>query len=139
MIDRSSEAASETPSAALQRLQRALDERGIAARVEERAALAIMVPRGVHDASHSGAPDDTGPAAASSLTSEIDGEPATSRAAGASAASAASVATQPALSLDADVRQWLVQAALAAGFSHVALEILPSDLSHAALPGRHPA
>jgi hypothetical protein len=136
MIDRSSEAASETPSAALQRLQHALDERGIAARVEERAALAIIVPRGVHDASHSGAPDDTGPAPASSLTSEIDGEPEMSRAASASAASAVS---HPALLLDADVRQWLVQAALAAGFSHVALEIVPSDQSHAALPGRHPA
>ncbi len=136
MIDRSSEAASETPSAALQRLQHALDERGIAARVEERAALAIIVPVGVHETSDGEACDEardlTAPAA-SSFTSATDGEPATPRDAVASAASL------NALRLDADVRQWLVQAALAAGFSHVALEIFPSDLSHAALPGRHPA
>lgn len=139
MSDRSGEAATETPSAALLRLQRALDERGFDARVEERAALAIIVPRGVHDASHSGAPADDGPAAASSLTADIDGTLETPRAAGASAASAASAASHPALRLDADVRQWLVQAALAAGFSHVALEIVPAHQSHAALPGRHPA
>lgn len=136
MSDRSGETATGTPSAALLRLQRALDERGFDARVEERAALAIIVPRGVDDARHSGAPADAGPAAASSRTSDSDGTLETSRAAGASAASAAS---HPALSLDADVRQWLVQSALAAGFSHVALEIVPAHQPHAALPGRHPA
>lgn len=136
MIDRSREGAAELPSAALQRLQRALDERGIAARVEERAALAIIVPRAVHDARDGEGRHDTSPAAgasSSSFASPTDGEPATLRAAGAPGAST------PAHGFDPDICRWLVQAALAAGFSHVALEIVPSDQSHAALPGRHPA
>lgn len=133
MIDRSGEGGAELPSAALRRLQRALDERGIAARVEERAALAIIVPRGVHDARDGEARDATPSAAASSAPSVTDGELASPR------DSRAPAASLPALRLDADLRQWLVQAALAAGFSHVALEVVPPDPSHAALPGRHPS
>lgn len=138
MIDRSGEGGAELPSAALRRLQRALDERGIAARVEERAALAIIVPSGVHDARDGEARDGeardgSASAAASASSPATDGELAPPRDAGALAASL------PALQLDADLRQWLVQAALAAGFSHVALEVVPPGQSHAALPGRHPA
>lgn len=138
MIDRSGEGGAELPSAALRRLQRALDERGIAARVEERAALAIIVPRGVPDSSDGEARDGeardgTVSASASASTSATDDVPASPRDGGALAASL------PALRLDADLRQWLVQAALAAGFSHVALEVVPPGQSHAALPGRHPA
>lgn len=133
MIDRSGEGGADLPSAALRRLQRALDERRIAARVEEREALAIVVPRGVHEARDGEASVGTASAAASSSTSATDREPALPRDAGALSAS------RTALRLDADLRQWLVQAALAAGFSHVALEVVPPDQSHAALPGRRPA
>lgn len=78
-------------SAALQRLQRALDTGPFAATAEERGALALVIPR----------------------------------AAGAG--------------VDRVTREWLVQVAIAAGFSHVALEIVPRSEAHAALSGGHSA
>lgn len=140
MIDRSHEATSASPSAALLRLQRALDEHGIDARVEERAALAIIVPRGPHvsrgvrSVTNGPALDDTAPATAAPDISASDGEPAmTSGGAGTPPSSTSALGVGP------EVRPWLVQAALDAGFSHVALEIVPSNPTDAPLPGRRPA
>lgn len=42
--------------------------------------------------------------------------------------------------IDAATRRWIVQAAQEAGFTHVALEVLPDPTdADAPLPGRHPA
>lgn len=42
-------------------------------------------------------------------------------------------------SVDRVTREWLVRVAIAAGYSHVALEIVPCSEAHAALSGGHTA
>lgn len=120
--------AAATSSAALGRFQAWLDAMFLPARVEEQGALAILVPM---------APT-TPPPVTSALALDHEVPAATVQPLTPSPAHS----TQAPLSLDASTRRAVVQAALAAGYSHVALEIplppLPSPVD-APLSGGHPA
>lgn len=112
-------------STALARLQSALDAMHLPARAEERGALAIVAPVGQHHEPLDGQ---------TAVQPEGSGGPDESR--------ARALAPAPMLALTAELRRAVVQAAHAAGFSHVAVEVpLPPlpPTADASLPGRHPA
>lgn len=112
-------------STALARLQSALDAMQLPARAEERGALAIVAPIVPHHEASNGQPAGQ---------PEGLGGPDESR--------APVLAPAPMLALTAELRRAVVQAAHAAGFSHVAVEVpLPPlpPTADAPLPGRHPA
>ena len=120
-------------STALARLQSSLDAMHLPARAEERGALAIVAPIVQHLEPSGGQP-------AGQPAGQPDGlgGPDESRA----PVRAPVLAPAPMLALTAELRRAVVQAAHAAGFSHVAVEVpLPPlpPTADAPLPRRHPA
>ncbi|MCC6929215.1 MAG: ATP-dependent sacrificial sulfur transferase LarE [Gemmatimonadaceae bacterium] len=130
-------------SAALRRLQASLDDMQLAARAEERGALAILVPCATLGHARTSVDARAVSRAVSRVATPAESTAATS----ASPAPPPSPPSPPpapptALTLDPAARRAVVQAVLAAGFSHVAVEVpLPSSprSANAPLRGGHPA
>lgn len=130
-----SQSASVTPSspvtpASLGRLQASLDAMQLTVDIEARGALAILVPSAPRG-------EALGRPADALRTEGVEGAEEAP-----APASPRPTSIAPPAPLDASTRRAVVQAALAAGFSHVAVEIpLPHVPPHvdAPLSGRHPA